>query len=78
MNPHEERDQRWIAYHLGDLSEGARAKVEAELREDPEKAIQFKALIEGIERCVQLIVRRRLGRLTLIVVSDPLIGKGLT
>lgn len=50
MNPLEERDQRWIAYHLGDLSEDEKAKVEAELREDPEKAIQFKELIEGIER----------------------------
>ena len=46
MNPNDDRTTRWLACLLGDLDPGETARVEAEMRADPDKAKEFKRFFE--------------------------------
>ncbi len=42
MKPEPPRDDPWMAYHLGELPESERARVEAELKASPEQAESYR------------------------------------
>ncbi|MCH8204587.1 MAG: hypothetical protein IID09_05450 [Candidatus Hydrogenedentes bacterium] len=46
MNPNDDRTTRWLACLLGDLDPGETARVEAEMRADPDAAEDFKQFFE--------------------------------
>ena len=46
MNPNDDRTTRWLACLLGDLDPGETARVEAEMRDDPDAAEDFKQFFE--------------------------------
>lgn len=48
MSAEDKREERWIAYHLGELTPAERTAIDAELAEDPEKAGEYKRLVDGI------------------------------
>lgn len=48
MDAKEEREGRWLAYHLGELGGAEGEKVAAELRDSPQKAEAYRRLIAGL------------------------------
>lgn len=48
MSRNDDRDKRWLAYFLGDATPDERERVEAELRDGPDDAAAFRALVEGV------------------------------
>ena len=46
MNPNDDRTTRWLACLFGDLDPGETARVEAEMRADPDAAEDFKQFFE--------------------------------
>lgn len=48
MIRNDDRDKRWLAYFLGDATPDERERVEAELRDAPDDAAAFRALVEGV------------------------------
>jgi hypothetical protein len=50
MSHQNPREERWIAYHLGELSPAERREVEAELKASPHAAADYERLIQGIAR----------------------------
>ena len=50
MKQDSERDQRWMAYLMGEGDPDERAAVEAEMREDPEAAEACRRVVAGVEK----------------------------
>ncbi len=50
MKQDRERDQRWMAYLMGDVNPRERAMIEAEMRENPEAAEMCRRVVAGVEK----------------------------
>lgn len=50
MNAKDKREERWIAYHLGELNHEQRREVETEFKESPAAAAEYENLVRGIGR----------------------------
>lgn len=48
MSTNDPRDERWIAYLLGECEPDEREKIEAEMRAIPDEAARVRALVEGV------------------------------
>ena len=49
MNPQKEREDRWLAYYLGELPESERRAVEEEFEADPALAADMKDFLRDVE-----------------------------
>jgi len=59
MKEMDEREERWIAYYLGESSPDEKEAIEAELRESPKKREEFNRLIQGVKAWAKAPVAAR-------------------
>jgi hypothetical protein len=50
MNPKEEREQRWFAYFLGEVSREEMESIEEELRASPKEAEEYEEFIQSLSQ----------------------------